>query len=358
MFEYLDVNQMKPQQVRLVVRLLLEVCSRHKMKAEIVEFLFDHVLEWEEMVLTDRLIPDEQLKYLFDVREVDICNSLLVLVQSSQLEDVLVEQAKKIVIVFDSYDMDTMEFLKRESEEVGKFKLSSYFSECLRKFRVPLPAPAWIGSSPKFELDKCETVEQFVDVLKKNMGNVQLNNTTIGQETGIPGDYVPNKRLIPTQTIFGVQSDGVLGYRGDVRTCMELFRRFGPASCEPENYGSCVRIEYDEEDRSEVAETMPCSMLTCHCHSRDEDDEPIDWFDGECIKCNAVLSSRRNAIRIPFKNGFYGCYCNHACARQGFKDIYSTEWFEENDLFKLLSQLVVIGLNKDAGSVSLDELPI
>ena len=82
---------------------------------------------------------------------------------------------------------------------------------------------------------------------------------------------------------------------------------YGPAN--PMKKNQC-----DDEDLyiCRFTPTGICHMMTCKCLEENGDYiKDNDWFTGFCCLCDKKIVKRKDAWRIPHKNGgFIGCYCS------------------------------------------------
>jgi hypothetical protein len=78
-----------------------------------------------------------------------------------------------------------------------------------------------------------------------------------------------------------------------------------------------------------------CHMMTCKCLEENPDNiKGNDWFTGVCCFCDSVIKKRKDAWRIPHKNGgFIGCYCSEQ---------HMEEQFIENGDEQYLSKIKVM----------------
>ena len=86
-----------------------------------------------------------------------------------------------------------------------------------------------------------------------------------------------------------------------------------------------------------------CRMLLCDTLDYDdEDDEYIDYYDGNCDRCRRKIAERHHCLRIPGENGAWkGCYDTLECALE------STNSIAEQELLKIVyEELMTIGIQK------------
>lgn len=242
--------------------------------------------------------------------------------------------ANKIFLISDktSLNKEDIEYINTTDNNMLKEFIKLKFKNQIIEKQIK---PKWISKKEDENITLLETTptgygDEDINVKYKEIYDKMFELE--GEE-----DMESNIKGFNVKDCLFIYLNNVLDYKGEDQTKLKQtikeFRVWGPINRSPTD---CC---------SSPGGKGPCRMLYCCCNEESVDTEYrdyVDWFTGECDKCEREITNKSYALRIPLVGGGWsGCFCSKKC----MEDYYDVEDLKEKYLIeKFINDIYEIGI--------------